>query len=337
MDEYLNIFIDEDKPFFLDKYLNTKTLKRLKNVTQFCGCDYTDLYSPRFKYTRYMHSLVIANMTWHFTHDKKETIVSLFHDAGTPCFAHCIDYVFGDYINQESSEKSIKDVIKEDKHLKELLKLDNISLNDFDDLSNYSILENKSPKLCTDRLDGVLHTCYVWLKTHSLKEIKEVYDNLVVLKNEENIEEIGFKDQDVALKFVDMVFNYAKELQGNKDKYVMKYISEIVKISVEEKLICLDDLYSKTEDEVCEIFKSNFSSWDVFSKANNIQNSNIEPKKHFYISFETKKRNTIPLVKEKDKNKRINEVSNEAEKIYNNLKDFKDFKYAYIDKIEKLN
>ncbi len=36
-------------------------------------------------------------MTWHFTHDKKETIAVLLHDVGTPCFAHCIDYVFGDY------------------------------------------------------------------------------------------------------------------------------------------------------------------------------------------------------------------------------------------------
>ncbi len=48
MDAYLNIFIDKEYPSFLDKYLNTKTLCRLKEVTQFCGCDYTNLYSPRF-------------------------------------------------------------------------------------------------------------------------------------------------------------------------------------------------------------------------------------------------------------------------------------------------
>jgi len=107
MEDYLKLFIDKDYPYFLDKYLHTKTLERIKHVTQFCGCDYTKLYNIRFSYTRYDHSLVVAHMTWHFTKDKTSTIAALLHDAGTPCFAHCIDYVFGDYITQESSEKDI--------------------------------------------------------------------------------------------------------------------------------------------------------------------------------------------------------------------------------------
>ena len=37
MNDYINIFIDKEYPTFLDKYLKTKTLIRLKNVTQFCG------------------------------------------------------------------------------------------------------------------------------------------------------------------------------------------------------------------------------------------------------------------------------------------------------------
>ena len=112
MNEYIKLFIDNDYPNFIDKYLTTDTLNRLKHVTQFCGCDYTKLYSPLFKYTRFDHSLVVAHMTWHFTHDKKETVMALFHDIGTPCFAHCIDYVFGDYLEQESSERNIIDIIK---------------------------------------------------------------------------------------------------------------------------------------------------------------------------------------------------------------------------------
>jgi len=58
MNEYINLFIDEWYPDFIDKYLTTKTLERLKHVTQFCGCDYTNLYSPLLLYTRFDHSLV---------------------------------------------------------------------------------------------------------------------------------------------------------------------------------------------------------------------------------------------------------------------------------------
>ncbi len=335
MKDYLDIFIDEDYPSFIDKYLNTKTLNRIKFVTQFCGCDYTSLYSPLFLFTRYDHSLVVSHIVWHFTHDKKSTIVALLHDVGTPCFAHTIDCVMGDYINQESSEKSITDIIKEDKELLKHLKEDNIELDDFNDMSIYPILENKSPKLCADRLDGVLHTCYIWLHTHSLNEIKEVYDDLTILTNELGKDEIGFKNKRIANKFVKMVYVYAKELQGNKDKYVMKYISELIKSAFQKGLITLDDLYTKKESEIVDILSNSFKSWEHFKIAKKVNGDEIKPNQ-FFISFEIKKRNVIPLLLTKNGVVRINEISNFANKIYLRLDEFKDKKYAYIKEIYQI-
>lgn len=336
MDQYLNIFIDDDYPKFIDKYLTTNSLKRLKHITQFCGCDYTNLYSPLFKFTRFDHSLVVAHMTWHFTHNKKETIIALLHDIGTPCFAHCIDYVLGDYITQESSEKDLIEMINKDKKIQRYLKEDNLTIKELNDYSQLHILENKSPKLCTDRLDGVLHTCYIWLNTHSLEQIKEVYNNMTVLKNEKNDPEIGFNDIDIAEKFVSMVHNYTKEFQKNTDKYVMKYISEIVKLSVTKGLISLEDLYTKKEEDLCNIFNKNFVSWKIFNKSKNIKRSDNRPENRFFISLESKKRNTIPLVRTTNGNKRIDEISNHAKKIYDKLKKYKDSTYAYIEEIKIL-
>ena len=130
MNDYLKIFIDAEYPDFLDKYLKTKTMERLKYITQFCGCDYTKLYSPLFLYMRFDHSLVVAHMTWHFTHDKEATIVALLHDVGTPCFAHTIDYVYGDYMNQESSERKITDMLKDDDQIIKYLKENPDFIND---------------------------------------------------------------------------------------------------------------------------------------------------------------------------------------------------------------
>lgn len=334
MEEYLNIFIDGEYPEFIDKYLNTPTLQRIKFVTQFCGCDYTKLYSPAFMFSRFDHSLVVAHMTWHFTHDKKETIAALLHDVGTPCFAHCIDYVFGDYTNQESSEKTIVDMIKKDLELQKYLQDDGINISDLYDLNKYHILENKSPKLCTDRLDGVFHSCYIWLHTHTLEQIKEVYDDIVVLINEDNNPEIGFKNKDIALKFVDMVYIYARELQGNKDKYIMKFVSEIVKSSFDKGLITLEDLYSKKESILCDIFDYYFQCWKIFNNASELIRTDTLPNDVFYISFETKKRNTIPLVIEANRTQRINAISEYAYKKYSSLK--KDTKYAYIKELKSI-
>lgn len=296
MRDYLNIFINDDYPVFIDKYLKTKTLNRLKYVSQFCGCDYTSLYKPLFFYTRYDHSMVVALMTWHFTHDKKETVIALLHDVGTPCFAHCIDYVLGDYLKQESSEKKIVDIIIKDNELVSYLKEDNIYLEDLNDLSKYNILENKIPRLCTDRLDGVLHTCYIWLNTNTIEDIKEVYNNLILLYNEEDNIEIGFKDIDIAKKFSNMVYKYTNEFQSNKDKYVMKYISELIKLSIKRKLITLEDLYIMKESDICNIFNNNFDSWKEFKLIKDL--SNID---NSYVFFDTKKRYVLPLVRANNK------------------------------------
>lgn len=335
MDKYLKLFVDNEYPYFIDKYLNTQTMQRIKYVTQFCGSDYTNLYSPSFLYTRYDHSIVVANIVWHFTHDKKSTIASLLHDVGTPCFAHTIDYVFGDFIKQESSEKNIVDLIKKDPELMEYLREDGVTLNDLLDLGEYPILEQRVPNLCADRLDGVLHTCYIWLHTHHLEEIKDIIDNIYVLRNESNDLELGFKDLDIANSFVKMVSNYALELQGNVSKYTTGYIMEVTKEAFKRELLTLDDLYTLREDEIIKIFQDNFSSWKYFQEAKEIVRTDEEPD-CFYVSMDVKKRNVIPLISLKGITKRITEVSDVALESYNYFNTFHDSKYAYVREIKKI-
>lgn len=131
-----------------------------------------------------------------------------------------------------------------------------------------------------------------------------------------------------------MVYNYAKELQGNTDKFVAKYISEIVKLSFKKELISIEDLYMKKEEEICSIFDKNFISWKIFKETSNLIRTDKEPNNRFYISFETKKRNALPLVHTADGDKRIIEVSNTAKNIYEELEKYKDSTYAYIKKIK---
>lgn len=335
MKEYLKLFIDEEYPNFIDKYLKTQTLERIKYVSQFCGCDYTSLYNPLFYYSRYDHSVVIAHMTYHFTHNKKATIAALLHDVGTPCFAHTIDYVFGDYLNQESSEKKIVDIIKQDQELLKFLTEDKISLQDLEDLSSYPILENNSPQLCTDRLDGVFHTCYIWLHTHSLQDVKEIYNDITILKNEDDKPELGFRTKKGAEKFAQMVLVYAKELQKNKDKYVMHYVAELVKKSVEKNLITLEDLYKKKEKEFITIFSTHFLSWHAFCKAKKLKGSNKKPN-YFYVSLNVKKRNVVPLVKDKENVSRIVNVSNIAKNIYKEIENYNDYLYGFVEEIKEV-
>lgn len=336
---YLAVFSDAlyyyDFPDFIIKYLNTKTMKRLRDVTQFCGSDYTRLFNTRFKYTRFHHSIICALIVWNFTHDRKETIKALLHDTGTPCFAHTIDFVFKDTIRQESSEKRISLLAKLDDELMMYLKSDGIEVEELDDLSDCHILENKHPRLCADRLDGVLHTSYIWLNENTLDDIKEIYRSVKVLENEDNLPELGFANINSALEFADLVSRYAKILQSNRSKYVNQYISEVVSSSIKKGLITIDDLYTRKESELVTIFKNNFITWSIFSNASNISTTD-EDIDGFKVSVDVKKRNVIPLVEVDGKVSRINEVSDTAKSIYQDIEKYSDKKYGYIRNLKKI-
>ena len=326
--DYLKIYIENDFPLFIQKYLYTDTMKMLRYRSQYCGCDYTRLYNPSFLYTRFNHSIIVALINYHFTHDKKSTIASLLHDRKTPCFAHVIDYVLGDYEKQESSEEFKKDNLFQDKELLRMLKADGIEIEDLEDLSRYPILENKLPKLCADRLDGVLHTCAIWLQTHSLKDIKEVYEGLKVLENKGELE-LGFTDEKLALKFVQMVLVYAKELQSNKDKFVMQYLCDVIKTLINRGIITFEDLYTKQESEILAKI-STLPSWEKFQNATCVISSDTKPRDSYSVSIDVKKRNVIPLVDINGKPLRINEVSEEAKRIYEEIEEYHDKKYGFV-------
>ena len=57
----------------------------------------------------------------------------------------------------------------------------------------------------------------------------------------------------------------------------------------------------------------------------------------FYASLETKKRNAIPLVKQKEGSAKNNRRTRKTQEIYKEINRFKDTKYAYARKNKKHN
>ena len=130
-------------------------------------------------------------------------------------------------------------------------------------------------------------------------------------------------------KFTSMVEIYAKELQGNTDKFVMQYISEAVKRLLSLGLIEKEDLYTKKESQIVDLLALNIPSWESFTNATNIERTTAAPD-NFYISFNTKKRNTIPLVKPDQGPKRTTAIIPTVQNTYQKIATYKDTKYAYV-------
>ena len=74
---------------------------------------------------------------------------------------------------------------------------------------------------------------------------------------------------------------------------------------------------------------------EYFNKASNVIGVTEQPD-NFYISFNTKKRNTIPLVNTSDSIARIINVSNYSRKIYSELENYQDTEFAYVKTIKRL-
>ena len=335
-DELVKYFkiLSNDYPNFIDKYIKTKEMQRLHSIGQFCGCDYTKLYSCKYWYSRLDHSIACALMTWHFTKDKKQTLGALFHDLGTPAFSHCIDYLLNDSIKQESSEKNITDIISNSKEITKLLEEDKININDVTDIGKYTIVENERPKICVDRLEGILHTGLVWCHFWQIRDIEEIYNNITVLINEENEQEIGFTNISIANKFYEGAYKYSIVLQQNENKFTMQFISGTLKKLLDNKIIFLENLYSLSEQEIINIIKENdltSKNWKTFENTETIHREETKPKNKYYVSIECKKRYVIPLIKQENNIIRLNKISKDCEKLLNDYLNYNDTKYSYID------
>ncbi len=284
-------------PDFLNKYLKVDILVRLKEVGYFCGMDYAskNIYDFKYLISRYDHSLSTALLTWRYSSDKKQTIAALFHDISTPCFSHVIDYMNKDYATQESTEDKTEEIINTSKELKMLLKEDNLTIKDIINYKNCPIVDNHRPKLCADRLDGIILTSLAWTKKLELDEIDEILNSTQVYRNESNIKEIGFKNKKIANKIVKLNNYINKYCHSKEDNYMMNLLADLTSYCIEHNKFTYDDLYIKTEKEILSIFTKikDEDFQELYNKFNNIKLNEIPLIKLPYI----KDRIINPLVK----------------------------------------
>ena len=202
--KYFNILSPNGIPTFLEEYIATKPMQRQAGISVSCGTFYSKIFSDiKYWYSSLDHSVAVALIIWNFTKNKKQTLSGLFHDIATPVFKHCIDFLNGDYEKQESTEELTTNIISESNEIMQLLNRDKIKIEEVADYHIYPIADNDTPQLSADRLEYTLSNGFGVRKSiWNLDEIKEIYENIEVQKNEQGIEEIGFRDRKIAEKFV---------------------------------------------------------------------------------------------------------------------------------------
>ena len=309
MDHY-HIYHDEI-PDFLRECMDTPIVQRIKSIGMNCGCEYTAF--PRFAgidpYSRYDHSVGVALIIWHFTHDRKQVIAGLLHDVATPVFAHVVDFMHGDYLRQESTEDGTEMLIAGSAELQAVLRKYGLTTKDVCDYHRYPIADNDSPLLSADRLEYTLGNSINY-RICTAEDAQRIYRNITVGMNEYGNEELMFKDRLVAEAFAKAALACSKIYVSDEDRYAMQILSEILRYAIEHQVIREEDLYS-TEPEVIGKFLSDertASLWNSFCSYRQILSAPQPGTSGCWQKIAAKKRFIDPMVQGEG---RISELSSE--------------------------
>ena len=342
--------LSPDYPDFLDRYIALPILKRLSGVGLLCGTDWTHLYKNRFYYSRLDHSVGVALIIWHFTHDKKQTLAGLFHDASTPVFSHVSDFRKGDALTQTATEAPNESILKNDVALHELLQEDGLTVQEISDYHIYPVADNEIPQLSADRLEYMFPSGMALDGTWDLPSIEKAYKDITVLKNEEGIDELGFNTLEIAEDYCRRFCMIGHILQLNENKLTLHMLGQIMNMAVEEGILHEDDFMNKNESEIMEVLDKMtsmvpepvegvevhrlarlYKTFRTMTKIEHTENA-LPEEEYFSISLNVKQRYINPLVNMGQQGgvARLSQVSTFAKKIIEDFKIYSDTKYGCV-------
>ena len=326
--DYFKI-LEPDFPEWLNEYIDTKELISQQYISITCGTIYSDLFESNFFFSSLDHSVAVALIVWHFTHDKKQTLSGLFHDIATPVFKHCVDFLNGDYMAQESTEDLTTEMIKNSKEITTLLKRDKINIEEVDNYHLYPIADNDTPKLSADRLEYSLSNALFVYKLLDFESIKEIYDDIEIQSNEKNEIELGFKTKKIAMDFVKVTSRLSIIYREDRTRYSMQLLADILKRLSNERKISKKDLYELKESDVISIIEnSKYNNiFNIWKNAKKVKISKEEPKDVYYVHHGAKIRYINPLFN----GKRISKCCKTTKKMIEDNLAYDMDNYVYLD------
>lgn len=169
-----------------------------------------------------------------------------------------------------------------------------------------------------------------------LDTIREIYNNITILKNEDGIKELGFKHYKICEKYIHIISKLWPEWISDKDRTAMQFLADIVKSMNVKGYITIDDLYTLSEKEIIEkilncednYIRDNFIK---FQNATSTYGSDTPVQDKYCISVKAKRRYVNPLTIYNGNVCRISEASKQADNDIKEYFNIKHYKYTGFD------
>ena len=278
------------EPIF-EELINTKEVQRLKNIHQ-GGASY--LVNPKWKVTRYEHSIGTMIFIRIMGGSIEEQIAGLLHDISHTAFSHVVDFALKN--NDEDYHEKIYDTIINKSDIPTILKKNGYDYKDI--LCNekkWTILEKSAPKLCADRIDYTLRDMYHY-EYITKEEIDKFLNSLEVIDGEVVINSIEAAEWFVETYYKEVIGFFMNPL----NVYAYDRLSKAIKLSLDLNEITLDDLMK--EDKYVYKLLEQSNSEEVHKLVSSL-NSNVklvENKLEYDIYQKQKLRIIDPTIKIKD-------------------------------------
>lgn len=287
-----------DIPPFLSQLAAAAPMQRLRQVGMNCGCEYTSF--PRFRrlpsYSRYDHSLGVGLIVWHFTGDAAQASAGLLHDVATPVFAHTVDFLHGDHLQQEATEGPTAALISTSEEIRTVLNTHGIAVEDVWDYHRYPIADNDPPGLSADRLEYTLGNL-VNYGFASSAQAAALYADLTVGENEQGVPELMFSTPERAAEFALASLKTSQVYVADEDRFSMELLSRLLRLALERGTLTPEDLQT-TEPEVIARLESDCvcaPMWAAFRACSQVRSMPDRPAHGQWLQVPAKLRCIDPL------------------------------------------
>lgn len=319
-----NIY-SKEVPEYLKEFLEIPEVLRINGVEQNSGIDYSGFNVFKFKYSMLDHSLGVALILSNFISNQNQVIAALLHDIDMPAFAYSSYYINESNFDKNDVELSTYDIIVGSNTLFDYFMKQGIDIYELCDYTKYPLAYNLKPHLCAHRLEYFLHTAYL-AGMCKIEEIEEMYSDLFVTPNEENMPEFCFKTPAIAKKFCYIAMECGRKYCSYESKMAMRFIADTIGAMIRRGVITRKDLYTCSDRVIMDMGfncsdKRISDRWKYLPQLNKVYTkfNPIEGKKCFKMSAELSYADPLVRVENSGFDLRLSDIDKEVKKEIRNF------------------
>lgn len=332
--ELHNIY-SEKIPDYIKEIIDCPELNRLNGIDINAGINLSGFNVYKYSYSVLDHSLGVALILNNFITNKNQILAALFHDIAVPAFSYATTYI--DEINFDKKDTALTNydvLVGSDKLFGYLFK-NEIKIDDMCDYTKFPLAYNVRPTLCAHTLEYFLHTAYL-SNMCTIEEIKEFYEDLVVVPNDENMPEFCFNTPHIAEKFCLVSIECGKKYRSYEAKMAMKFITDTLAPMVRRGVIRRKDLYTSNDKTIMDIGlncsdKRISDRWRYLPELKKVYTKFNKVEKKYCTKIGRDLRYADPLVKVKNAYVRLSELNEKINRKINEFLDSDTDLYMYID------